>query len=259
MARDQAATDNGHDPSPAWLKAQAGERGYWQRVTSDRDYLDEHADDFRRDVGDFMAQIERCGFVLGPESRVLQVGPGLFDLVDFLPECRRHSVEPLESYFASLEEPHRCPTVERHEGPAESLPFPDGSMDLVISHNMLDHVSSPGAVMSECFRVLRPDGRMWLSVEVFSSFGIAVKRLLLALRVDPKHLWFWSGPAALSVVRGAGFDVLEQKAERHPDPILSLLRRGHWRSAVKRILGIWPTAYTLVARRPSGEEPSVSQ
>jgi len=46
----------------------------------------------------------------------------------------------------------------------ESLPFPDGSFDLVLSHEVLEHVQDDRAAAREMVRVLRPGGRMLVFV-----------------------------------------------------------------------------------------------
>jgi len=43
-------------------------------------------------------------------------------------------------------------------GDAAALPFEDDSFDVVFAHALLQHVASPGAVLSEVRRVLRPGG-----------------------------------------------------------------------------------------------------
>jgi SAM-dependent methyltransferase len=48
------------------------------------------------------------------------------------------------------------------QAPAEALPFPDGSFDLVLSHEVIEHVDDDRASAAEMVRVLRPGGRLVL-------------------------------------------------------------------------------------------------
>jgi SAM-dependent methyltransferase len=44
--------------------------------------------------------------------------------------------------------------------PAEALPFPDGSFDVVFSHEVIEHVTDDAAAAAEMVRVLTPGGRI---------------------------------------------------------------------------------------------------
>src|SRR5690606_30971772 len=44
-------------------------------------------------------------------------------------------------------------------GAAEELPYPDDAFDLVLSHEVLEHVADDGLAAREIARVLRPGGR----------------------------------------------------------------------------------------------------
>lgn len=50
------------------------------------------------------------------------------------------------------------------QGTSERLPFPDNSFDLVLSHEVLEHVADDRAAATEAVRVLRPGGRLLLFV-----------------------------------------------------------------------------------------------
>lgn len=51
----------------------------------------------------------------------------------------------------------------RHED-VESLSFDDNSIDIIISQDVFEHVANPWQGFSECFRVLQPGGRMFMTV-----------------------------------------------------------------------------------------------
>jgi SAM-dependent methyltransferase len=53
--------------------------------------------------------------------------------------------------------------VELHRSLIESLPLPDGAVDVVISNGVIDLVPDKDAVFAEIDRVLRPGGRLQLA------------------------------------------------------------------------------------------------
>jgi SAM-dependent methyltransferase len=61
---------------------------------------------------------------------------------------------------------HRGPNIARTPfviGRGQRLPFGDGSFDLVVSSNVLEHVADPWPLVDELARVCRPGGHVWLS------------------------------------------------------------------------------------------------
>ena len=53
--------------------------------------------------------------------------------------------------------------VEFVEGEAERLPFPDASVDVVVSNGVIDLIPDKDAVFAELFRVLAPGGRLQIA------------------------------------------------------------------------------------------------
>jgi SAM-dependent methyltransferase len=43
---------------------------------------------------------------------------------------------------------------------AERLPWPDGTFDAVVADSVLEHLNDPAQALRECYRVLRPSGRL---------------------------------------------------------------------------------------------------
>ena len=80
--------------------------------------------------------------------------------------------------------------------PDGTVPAGDASFDAVLSTQVLEHVVDPGRYLSECFRVLRPGGRMLLS-----THGIFV------YHPDPDDYWRWTCAGLERAVREAGFEI----------------------------------------------------
>jgi SAM-dependent methyltransferase len=53
---------------------------------------------------------------------------------------------------------------------SESLPFPDGCFDLVVSQAVLEHVADPGAAAKEMLRVLKPGGELYAEIPFIQGY-----------------------------------------------------------------------------------------
>lgn len=63
--------------------------------------------------------------------------------------------------------------IDARPGTAEKIPLPDGSVDVVVSFETIEHVADPGRFLDECVRVLGPGGRLIISTpdkEVYANW-----------------------------------------------------------------------------------------
>ena len=97
-------------------------------------------------------------------------------------------------------------------GPAETLPFPSGSFDGVVSRLALHHVSDPAKVVGEMSRVLRSGGRMVLA-DIVASENPVESELHNAIETlrDPSHVRMMPLSEFVSIAGAADLALLAQK------------------------------------------------
>jgi len=88
------------------------------------------------------------------------------------------------------------PNAELSVGRDGTVPVADGSFDLVLSTQVLEHVEAPDVYLAECERVLKPGGQMLLS-----THGI------MAYHPDPVDFWRWTCAGLQRAVQDAGFEI----------------------------------------------------
>jgi SAM-dependent methyltransferase len=77
------------------------------------------------------------------------------------------------------------------------LPFEPGSVDIVLSSSVLEHVVDPATYLAECQRVLSPNGLL-----ILSTHGV------WRYHPDPLDLWRWTSEGLKRVAEKAGFSVV---------------------------------------------------
>jgi len=75
----------------------------------------------------------------------------------------------------------------RHED-CERLSFADGSLDMIVSNDVFEHVANPGQAFSECARVLKTGGQMIATIPFSMGSDKSITRAILNDRQELDHL-----------------------------------------------------------------------
>ena len=165
--RGTEPVESGSTVRDRWRRAQSYELEFWKRYENQ---LPDHGG----------ALLPNLPFVLSADlegKSVLEVGCGPMGVIYFAPGSRRVGVDPLAlEYTRSLEFSTRGVHLLASMG--EHLPFGDGSFDVVVIGNVLDHVDEPGRTLDEIHRVLRPDGQIILWMHVIPRWLVPLRRIL---------------------------------------------------------------------------------
>jgi|GEM_PF-493943 len=123
----------------------------------------------------------------GPGWRVLELGCGNRPYEATVRACGAHY------QGADLRgNPHADLLIE-DDGHVQA---PDASYDVIISAQVLEHVTDPNAYLAETLRLLRPGGFL-----ILSTHGIWI------YHPCPLDLWRWTGAGLQRLIEKAGYDI----------------------------------------------------
>jgi SAM-dependent methyltransferase len=163
---------------------------------------------------------------VGPGERVLDLGCGAGR---FLAALAGAGAEPVgvEVSAAALARARRnAPEAELAlVAPGEALPLDHRSVDVVWCSEVLEHVADTAGLLLEVRRVLRPGGRLLVTVPYHGRVqGAMIAALRFEAHFDPvgEHLRFFTRRSLAVTLRGAGFEPVRVRAWGGPP----LLRTG---------------------------------
>lgn len=96
---------------------------------------------------------QSAGRVAHPRIYLMEQVTPIFQWVNKLPGAEVHGSEYLGHEYRGGDRVRGL----RHEDVMD-LSFADGSFDLIVSNDVLEHIPDPGRALRECFRVLKPGG-----------------------------------------------------------------------------------------------------
>jgi len=107
-------------------------------------------------------------------------------------------------------------------GIGETLPFHDHTFDRVLCDSAIDHFADPERGIREMARVLKPDGRLVLSIVNYGGATVRASRLVYGAarrlgRVPAEARFFWDSPVPLEHTFECTYRLLLGLCRRHLD------------------------------------------
>lgn len=156
-------------------------------------------------------QISRRVAALAP-ARMLDVGCGDGRLAraikHLLPQTAVHGCD---LSAAALD---RAQGLDRHYAVdlnVEHVPESDGSFDLVVASEVLEHLIEPGRAVAEFHRVLRPGGHVLITVPNVAFWRCRVEALrggVPSVTADERHLHSFNAALLKALVVREGFEIV---------------------------------------------------
>lgn len=159
---------------------------------------------------------------LPPGSRLIDVGAGNSPYRELFTHLRYESTDWQHS-------PHPGARAVDHVGPAHELPVGDGEYDAVLCTQVLEHVPNPLQVLEELNRVLRPGGRLYMTMP-----------LAWELHELPFDFFRYTPHGLATLLGDAGFSKLDIRPRN---------------DCFQTLAQLLTNAYSMVGSAPDGRDP----
>ena len=186
----------------------------------------------------YLDQIERRTGRQAPGTRLLEIGPGLGNLL-VEAAARGYDVTGVEFSASSVRSANARLGAERViQGSLSTVSLPDESFDLAILSDVLEHTRNPVADLLRLRRLLRPGGVLFIAVPSLDSWSARMMgERWLEFKLE--HLYYFDSATLQLLLFKTGFEQIElstgwktlspeyvrQHFERFEVPVLSRLAR----------------------------------
>lgn len=166
------------------------------------------------------------------EARILDIGSGpgvlLTRFVEANAETSGVAVD-LGSSLMTIRHPRITPVPFDLRGlfANAQLPLPDASFDLVMATEVLEHMMYPEMILAEAYRLLKPDGKLLITVPNVASLEKRASLLLgsgrdtlgicgIVYEHANDHIRWFTFRALKHLLERTGFEVIQRRAADFP-------------------------------------------
>lgn len=171
-------------PPSRWKLAQESEEGFWKRYkTSELSH-----EKYKKKTKILIKKWEQY-IPINKKTKILQIGCGPLDLINFLGDMEKYSLDPLADFYKNRFD---VDYKESHliKGVGEKIPFNNNFFDIVLLPNVLDHTLDPKKVLSEIHRVLKDDGILYFDVYFYQKNFLRLAKIWGILKKTIKKQTF---------------------------------------------------------------------
>ncbi|MHC1698698.1 MAG: class I SAM-dependent methyltransferase [Geobacteraceae bacterium] len=129
-----------------------------------------------------------------PGARMLEIGCGSGEMLKWLAE-HGWEVEGLD-FDPQAVQNALSKGLKVYLGSIESQEFPANSFDVIVMNHVIEHVPNPAALLHECYRILKPGGKLVSVTPNVQSLGHKLFSSSWFHLDPPRHLILFT-PAAL--------------------------------------------------------------
>lgn len=156
-------------------------------------------------------------------TRILEIGCGTGNFLHRLEKMNKNfEVFGIDESGKMIEIARRkFQNINFQEGLAENLPFVDNYFDFIVIIDAFYYFEDKNKVIAECFRVLKPNGFLFLytpSIDQFLSKVLVWLSKLSPTESKSKHLCYKD---LKLLIRDVGFQIIEKKLSPWPFLVLA--------------------------------------
>ena len=122
------------------------------------------------------------------DGRVLDIGCGLGDFLEFRPQTVGIDINPLLIEYCKKK------NLDVYQMEYDKIPFEDNTFDSILLDNVLEHINNPKMLLIEIYRSLMSKGKLLIGVPGKKGF----KR-------DSDHKKFYDKNSLINLVEGFGY------------------------------------------------------
>ncbi|HKZ93504.1 MAG TPA: class I SAM-dependent methyltransferase [Candidatus Bathyarchaeia archaeon] len=204
-----------------WKEAQESEFKFYSHIKKEEKF----SKDFSYSPNALNYKFERWGIRDFDGNTILEVGCNVFGPLHYIrgKGTFKVGIDPL---LGTLYEEVAAKDIFYIRGVGENLPFGDEEFDVVLCHNVLDHVNNPRKAVEEIHRVLKPRGAFLLCVNTHPNIIRMFSPVLNSL--DKEHPYHLGSGQIQNIVRSHRFNInkfVTVKGFDTSEPKYGLLKR----------------------------------